>query len=1520
MFPVELASPSGESLVFETFGGPLRAPAGGNGRIEGDDWEAQRGAAGWQVMRHLSPTGAEAIVPQPGGIAADHSYNFVFAPQFEPGVGNGSLAAEGEADYLGSPSGKFELTGVGSLGVERLAQGRYISPGGKHVIFSTGRPVAASGWCNHFHKPPLHVCPVAKLEPDAPPAGTGAIYDREADGPTHVVSLLPGDLTPTAGQEAFYQGAATDGSSVAFTIGEPLFGTLYVRANNGAEDAKTEKVSANPTTFGGIADDGRYLYYLSGVSESHQFRGNLHRFDTVTEEDQTVNSSGDAEMVNVSADGSHVYFVSPSQLDGSKGTAGKPNLYVWSGGTPEYVATVDATDTEGTVALNRWASEAVRPKNSGATGPGWDSSRTTSDGRVIVFESQAQLTSYDNAGHTEVYRYDAEEKSLLCVSCNPDGTPAVSDARLQKNDAGGLPPSVVIRNVTNDGTRVFFESPEALVEEDHDAAYDVYEWSGGTLALISSGNATEYATVGISGFPFPAPNLLMGVSADGDDVFFRSLEPLAAGAPVGGAPEIYDARVDGGFPGPPPPPPPCLEEACRPPASSPPPLAGAASAGLTGSGNVSPGPPNRRHHPRRCHGKTKKHKDRRCAAKRVHGAPRAGLSSVAGGGQSAAAGIQAMGAAQRPAGNVNPPAGGASFSDPNWGIESVGAELSTTQADQHPDFTMKILLTPATGFPSPMIEALALHLPPGLYGNPNLIPRCRTGDFLGAECPIDSQVGVSRLRLQNSGLATVPLFNLEPVHPDNEIARFGLMVANFPTFIDVSVNTAGDYGVTAAAHGIAAIEALEIAETVIWGDPADPSHDKERMTIHEGSACSYPCEASGGERPTEELGPIAFLTNPSACGPLEVGFSVSSYQFPGQVFDKSSSVEPGPIDECEGLPFEPSFEAHPTSHKAGAPTGLDTVLKLPQSTDPSVPSTATMREAKVTLPEGMAIAAGAADGLAACSVEQVHFHEELNAQCPDASKLGVAKITSPALAEPLEGALYQRSPEPGHLFRLWLVSDQLGLHIKLPGEIHADPDTGQLTAAFSDLPPVPVEEIELDVWGGPRAPLKNPDTCGTFQTSFAFTPHSDDPPVAGQTAMTIDEGCGPAGFSPRLGGGATNPVAGAFSPFILDLTREDGEQNLSGFNVTLPPGELAKLAGVPLCNGAQAASGACPADSKIGSVTASAGPGPNPLWLPQPGKSPTAVYFAGPYKGAPYSAVSVVPAQAGPFDLGNVVVRSALEVDPTTGVATIKTDPLPQFIEGVPVIYRRLHVLVDRPNFMLNPTNCSQLAITANASSTQGTLAHPSARFEVDGCANLAYSPKLALAFKGSTKRSGDPAVKAILTQPANQANTADATVVLPSSEFIDQAHINNPCTRVQFNENACPKGSILGTARAISPLLDQPLEGPVYFRSNGGERELPDIVADLHGAIHIILVGFIDSVHKKGSEISRVRTRFQNVPDAPVSKFVVSFYGGKRGLIENHVDLCKGKHRATVVFKAQNGRVRSMRPVLQTRCGRKRS
>jgi hypothetical protein len=599
-FPMELDSPVGDSFIFDTSRSPLKTPPGANGRIEGDVYEAKRSDAGWQTVRHVTPTGAETVIPMPGGISADHGYNFVFVPVKLSGLPfNGSLGREGDGDFLGDPTGSYELTGVGSLGVERLAQGRYISPGGAHVIFSTGRTAEESGWCYLIDVDPKLTCSAVRLEPEAPPTGTGAIYDRTADGPTHVVSLLPGNKTPGAGENAIYQGVSSDGSSVAFKVGD----TLYVRADNGSPGANTEEVANSGATFAGISAEGAYLFYVVG--------GNIHRFSTESGKDEQLNSSGDAEMVNVSADGSHVYFISPSQLVGAEGMPSEPNLYAWSDGALTYVATVAESDTTGSPALTNWISQVAGPAPNGfVIGPGNDSSRTTPDGSVIVFESRAQLTPlHDNAGHEAIYRYETLDDSLTCVSCGAVGSPATADARLQPPAERELEPRTVVHNLTADGGRVFFETSEPLVEGDLDSVNDVYEWQAtegiAPLALISSGNATAFAqTPGVS----PEPNILMGVSADGSDVFFRSLEPLVPGAPEGGAMAIYDARVGGGFPIPSPAPA-CLGlDTCRAASDAAPALERAGSQSLAGTGNVKP----RKH--RRCHRKHKRReqKQRRC--------------------------------------------------------------------------------------------------------------------------------------------------------------------------------------------------------------------------------------------------------------------------------------------------------------------------------------------------------------------------------------------------------------------------------------------------------------------------------------------------------------------------------------------------------------------------------------------------------------------------------------------------------------------------------------------------------------------------------------------------------------------------------------------------------------------------------------------------------------------------------------------------------------------------------------------
>ena len=1410
--------------------------------------------------------------------------------------------------YLGNPDGSFELLGIGSLGSEPYAQARYLGQGGERIVFSTGHDITQSTWC--LGNPQ---CKVSQLEPQAPPAGTGAIYERSADGPTHVVSLLPGNGIPSAGEEAYYKGISKDGSAVAFMIDS----TLYVRH---LEDAKTVEVTNGSATYAGLSDEGRYVFY---ISEESSETGNIHRFDTATEEDIEVTTSGDAQIVNISGDGSHVYFISPSQLDGVEGASGQPNLYVWAGASLQYIATIALSDLEqtsgtlnGLPALTHWTGWVANPPKNGAEqGPGNESSRTTSDGGVLIFESRAQLTSYDNAGHTEIYRYEATDKSLACVSCNSLIGQSTGDARLQELKLINAP--TVIHNLTEDGRRVFFESSEPLLSSDSDGVNDIYQWSeegtGGSLDLISSGQSVQYPlaeTVNST----PAPNVLLSVTPGGKDVVFLSQDALVPGAPEGGVTAIYDARIGGGFPVSPEPSI-CSEEDCRTPLKTLAPSSlSPSSESLKGSGNVKP-----RRHKRRCphakHNRPAKHKKQRRCSKHKKGrrSPAAVVSNAAVGkeqqaGEPEAAGGSAAESEARDQSAVATPVATLTESPFDFGIEEASALESTSAAGAHPDFTTTISFNHTVadnGEPqaNARVEEATISLPPGLLGDPSAIPQCKTGEFVALQCPLDSQVGSTKVLLVTFGEVTEPVFNLVPPHPEKEMARFGFSGASFPVYIDIKIRSASDYGATAVVYGAAGFTSVVRAETTLWGNPADPRHDKLRMNAGEALTCGGVC--AGNET---DLPPTVFLTNPSACQEGKVDFTATSYQLPGQLFTASAPLPP--ITDCQGLPFAPTFAAEPTSHVAGAPTGLRTTLVLPQHLGPEERATATMREARVTLPAGLQVAAGAANWIGTCSEAQVGYHQEVDTACPDASKLGTATITSPALSVPIEGEIYQRDPEPGRQFGLWLTADALGMHVKLPGELEPDKNTGRLTAVFRDLPQVPVEQIALNVWGGARAPLQNPDACGTYATDFSFAPHSNDPAASGQSAFTIDQGCN-QGFSPTLHAGVTEPIAGRFSPFVFDLAREDGQQALRGFELTLPDGELAKLAGVPLCPDDAAANGSCPAGSRIGSLRATAGPGPDPLAIPQPGKAEPQIYLAGPYEGAPFSIVSEVPAQAGPFDLGTLAVRSGLDVDPETARATVKADSLPQFFEGVGIAYRRLHAVIDRPGFSLNPTDCREMEVEAKATSTQGAVAHPAARFQVDGCKALKFKPRLSLRLKGGTKRADYPALTAVLRARKGDANIAKASVALPHSEFLAQEHIQTICTRVQFAADKCPEGSVYGTAKAWTPLLDKPLSGPVYLRSS--KHPLPDLVAALDGELEIDLVGRIDS--KNGG----IRTTFGSVPDAPVSKFVLRMRGGAKGLLVNSTDVCRGSHRAAVAMRGQNGRARGLRPVLVAGgCGKK--
>lgn len=866
------------------------------------------------------------------------------------------------------------------------------------------------------------------------------------------------------------------------------------------------------------------------------------------------------------------------------------------------------------------------------------------------------------------------------------------------------------------------------------------------------------------------------------------------------------------------------------------------------------------------------------------------------------------------------PAADASEYD-KFGIESVAAELSTHQAGDHPDFTTTVAVktNPAlppdeTGRYPPYADTrdVKVVLPPGLLANLNAVNTCSAIQFASAViapetggCPFSSQVGIGTVHARLATAFTVPVYRVETSGEDT-VARLGFYVSAVPAFIEAHVRSDSDYGVTAEATGLSSISDFQSAKVTLWGVPGDISHDTQRLTIAE-SVIELKTES-----PSRRFGraPEPFMTNPTNCGEqLKVDFEVDSYQEPG-LFHKASAPL-GEITGCPKLDFEPSFSLVPTNREAAAPSGADARLTIPQNEAVNGLATSQLRGAEVKLPEGVTVAAGAADGLQACSEEQVGFGKIEPAHCPDASKIATAEIDSPSLERPIQGAVYQRTPEPGRLTRAWLVADELGVHVKIPGEFQLDPTTGRITSLFLDTPRVPVRQFKLHFKGGARGVLATPAKCGTYQTEYKLTPWSGNAAAEGQAPMTFDQHCGTGGFSPKLTAGTVNPSAGDFSTLVTDLSSESGEQNLAGLSVSLPPGVLAKLAGVGVCPDAAAATGNCPAASQIGTTTVATGPGPSPLWIPQPGKDPTAVYLAGPYKGGPLSLVVRTPAQAGPFDLGVVVVRAAIRVDPETAQVTAVSDPLPQILEGIPIIYRTVHVEVNRPNFTLNPTSCDPMAVKGTATSVLGGTGSLTSRFQVGNCVRLGFKPKLALKLKGGTKRSAHPALRATLTMPKRGANIARSVVGLPHSEFLDQGHIRTICTRVQFAADRCPAASIYGHARAITPLLDNPLEGSVYLRSSS--NPLPDLVADLRGQIHVVLVGRIDS--KKGG----IRTTFAAVPDAPVSKFVLEMKGGTKGLLVNSTNLCARANRADVRFDGQNGKTADSTPVLANSCAKKR-
>jgi hypothetical protein len=906
----------------------------------------------------------------------------------------------------------------------------------------------------------------------------------------------------------------------------------------------------------------------------------------------------------------------------------------------------------------------------------------------------------------------------------------------------------------------------------------------------------------------------------------------------------------------------------------------------------------------------------------------------------------------------------------NWDGETLLENgEAATQAGSHPaigstTFSLTTTITPAEQeLPTEALKDAIAELPPGLLGNPQAVARCPIVDLLPESnidsCPSESQVGVVILDLGDWDVSepvdpeVFKLYNLVP--PPGIPALLGFRVLSVPTFVIPKLRSGGDYGLTLSSINTNHTLPYKDFTFEVWGVPAAPSHDKFR-----GACISVGAHTGGLFGPTGKECPSpdwpenakAFISLPTSClGPMRSDLTVRGWEG-GE--DSASFLshrtlaeggEPVGNTGCGALDFSPTLEARPTTNVADAPTGLKVDLHIPQEgiEDPEGTVEAHLKDTTVTLPEGLVINPSGANGLGACSSAQaglltpigakpIHLSDQ-GANCPDNSKVGSAEVDTPLVDHPVRGSLYIAAPNDnpfGSLLALYLAIDdpQTGTHATLPGEVHADPNTGQLTSTFTENPQLPVEDVKLDIPGGAYAPLKTPSTCGTYQTTSSLTPWSapeSGPPATPSDSYEISQGLGGGcpsqeaqmPNSPSFDAGTVEPLAGHYSPFVLNLRREDGSQRFAAIGLQPPKGLLAKLAGTSRCSEAALAQAAskpgdderanpsCPASSHVGTVIAGAGAGPAPYY------AQGEAYLAGPYKGAPISLAIITPASAGPFDLGTIVTRTALHLDPETAQIDAVSDPIPAILEGIPLNIRTVQVRLDRPGFTLNPTSCDPSEVKGQAISTLGQVASLASRFQLAECTRLPFKPKIAFSLKGGTKRGDHPALTAILKARPGDANLASISVALPRSEFLDQGHIGTVCTRVQWAADACPAASVYGTVSVKTPLLDQPLSGNVYLRSS--DNLLPDLVPDLRGPadlpVRFSAAGRTDSIH------GGIRNTFDFVPDAPFTKLVVKLKGAKKGLLVNSRDVCAKTYRATVKYGAHNGLALTEHPPLKASC-----
>ncbi len=840
--------------------------------------------------------------------------------------------------------------------------------------------------------------------------------------------------------------------------------------------------------------------------------------------------------------------------------------------------------------------------------------------------------------------------------------------------------------------------------------------------------------------------------------------------------------------------------------------------------------------------------------------------------------------------------------------------------------------------PADFTKDLRFTLPPGLVGNPTPLPKCNLHIFEENRCPDNTVVGVATPITTNPKSyqrvpfeEVVPLISLEP--NVGEPARFGFQSLAGAVFLETSVRTGSDYGVVVTVPDITQAVMLMGSQVTFWGVPGDPRHDTTR-----GGCLAHlnePFVQWELSCPLQEKSqPLLVLPTPCS-GPLHTTIEGDTWSHIGQFTSKEYTFEnamgePSGMDGCNRLNFEPSIEVTPDGQQASTPTGLTVGVHVPQdaSLNPSGLAESSVKNTTVTLPAGVGLNPAGADGLSSCGLSQVGLESPAEQSCPESSKVGTLEVRTPLLPNPLVGAAYlaEQNANPfGSLVALYLVAyDPVsGVRLKVAGEVKPDPVTGQLVSTFNGTPPLPFEDLALHFFGGSRAPLGTPALCGGYTTTASIAPWSGNAPVDSSSEFKITSGpngsacSNPLPFDPSLTTGSLNIQAGAFTPFTMTMSREDGNQNLDAIQLKMPSGLLGTLSSVKLCEEAQADAGTCGPESLIGHTTVSVGLGGNPYTV-----SGGEVFITGPYEGAPYGLSIVNPAKAGPFDLGKVVVRAKIEVNPTNAALTITSDSsgpyaIPQILDGIPLQIKHVNVSVDRSDFTFNPTNCAPQEIGGGLTSSQGAVSTLHVPFQVTNCAVLKFKPIFSVSTAGKTSRAKGASLDVKLTYPkaafGTQANIGKVKVDLPKQLPSRLTTLQKACPDTVFDANpaACPADSRIGTATATTPVLPVHLEGPAYFVSHGGAK-FPELIVALSGEGVTVYLHGETFISPEGITSSTFRT----IPDVPIGVFELKLPQGPDSALAANGNLCTSKLVMPTTFVGANGMsIKQSTPITATGC-----